>query len=81
MKSEPIKPFTVEGDDTKFHYAKWDSLLKDSAFYYDLPTIQEEREIKFKLQFRYDDILPEGWRPPLQSRRDLLTWSCEQRNN
>ena len=34
-----IKTFTVEGDDTKLHKAKWASFLKDAAFYYDLPTI------------------------------------------
>jgi hypothetical protein len=31
--------FTVEGDDAKFHKAKWASFLKDAAFYYDLPTL------------------------------------------
>ena len=31
--------FTVEGDDAKFHKAKWASFLKDAAFYYDIPTI------------------------------------------
>jgi hypothetical protein len=32
-------PFTVEGDDAKFHQAKWGSFLSDAAFYYDLPTL------------------------------------------
>lgn len=45
----PVQVFTVEGDDKKFHYAKWNSLMKDAAFYYDLPTIGEEREIRRKL--------------------------------
>jgi hypothetical protein len=36
-----ITPFVVPGDDAKYHQAKWGSLLKDAAFYIDLPTIQE----------------------------------------
>lgn len=75
-----VKPFTVEGDDHKFHKAKWASLFKDCAFYYDLPTIQEEREMRFKLQNRYDDLFPENWRPNLSSRRELLVWACERHN-
>ena len=34
--------------------------------------------MKRTLQRKYDSILPAGWRPPLYSRRDLLTWSCNQ---
>ena len=37
--------------------------------------------MRFKLQHRYDDLLPEGWSAPLQSRRDLITWACENRNS
>lgn len=62
---ESVAVFKVEGDDETFHYAKWQSLMKDAAFYFDLPTVHEEREIRKKLQIRYDDILPEGWRSPL----------------
>ena len=76
-----IQPFTVEGDDAKLHQAKWKSFLKDAAFYYDLPTLQEQREMKFKLQHRYDDLFADNWMAPLQSRRDLLTWVCEKRND
>ena len=36
--------------------------------------------MKKKLQFRYDDLFPVGWRPPLQSRQDLLLWACNNRN-
>ena len=54
--------------------------MKDACYYYDAPTVQEEREIKQKLQFRYDDLFTASWRPPLQSRRDLVQWTCEQRN-
>ena len=42
-------PFTVQGDDAKFHKAKWASFLHDAAFYYDLPTVHEQREMRFKL--------------------------------
>jgi len=75
-----IVAFTVKGDDTKLHQAKWQSFLKDAAFYFDLPTLQEQREMKFKLQHRYDDLFADTWSAPLQSRRDLLTWTCEKRN-
>ena len=38
--------------------------------------------MRFKIQARYDDLLPEGAQnPPLQSRRDLVQWTCEQRNS
>lgn len=76
-----IKAFTVEGDDTKLHKAKWTSFLKDAAFYYDLPTLHEQREMRFKLQNRYDDLFADQWRAPLASRRDLITWVCESRNS
>lgn len=33
------------------------------------------------LQGKYDALFQPGWRPPLQSRRDLLTWACGQYNN
>jgi len=73
-------PFTVEGDDSKLHQAKWNAFLKDSAFYFDLPTVQEQREMRFKLQHRYDDLFSDSWQAPLQSRRDLVEWTCEKRN-
>lgn len=78
MKSNERKyePFIIAGDN-KFKSQKWASLLKESAFYYDLPTLHEEREMRFKLQRNYDDLFEENWRPPLKSRRDLITWSCE----
>lgn len=75
------EPFTVQGDDDKLHQAKWKSFLKDAAFYYDTPTLQEQREMKFKLQHRYDDLFAEAWSAPLQSRHDLLQWTCEKRND
>lgn len=75
-----IVDFTVQGDDAKLHQAKWKAFLKDSAFYLDQPTLQEQREMKFKLQHRYDELFAESWSAPLQSRKDLLTWTCEKRN-
>lgn len=75
-----MKPFTVEGDDHQLRKAKWASLLKDSAFYFDKPTLQQERDMRFKLQQRYDDLFEEAWRPPLQNRRELVLWSCQKQN-
>ena len=57
------EPFVVQGDDTKFHKAKWASFLEDAAFYFDLPTLHEQREMRFKLQKRYDELMPGA--PPL----------------
>ena len=72
-----VKRFTVAGDDE--HKSKtWANFMKDCAFYYDVPTMDEERAMKRKLQSRYDGVLGAGWRPPLTSRRDLLTWACNQ---
>ena len=58
----------------------WKALLKDCAYYYDHPTLDDETKMRTKLQRKYDDILPAGWRPQLQSRRDLLHWGCNQVN-
>jgi hypothetical protein len=44
-----VKPFTVEGDDNNLRVSKWNSLLKDSAFYLDNPTLKDEREMRSKL--------------------------------
>jgi hypothetical protein len=60
-----LTAFTVEGDDKKFHIAKWKSFLRDATFYYDIPTIHEQRDMRFKLQSRYDDLFENQWRPPL----------------
>ena len=58
----------------------WKSLMKDCAFYFDTPSINQENKMKSKLQLKYDGMLSAGWRPPLQSRRDLVTWACTQLN-
>jgi hypothetical protein len=43
------QPFVVPGDDHTFHKAKWDSFLHDACFYYDLPNLGEERQMRRKL--------------------------------
>lgn len=73
------KRFTIEGDD-EYQSVKWQSLLKEAAFYFDTPTIEDENKMRKLIQRNYDDLLPLGWRAPLTSRRDLLTWSCNQAN-
>ena len=54
--------------------------MKDCAYYYDVPTVEEETKMKRTLQRKYDPLFAAGWRPQLQSRRDLLTWACGQYN-
>lgn len=54
--------------------------MTDCAFYYDNPTIEQERKMKNTLQFRYDELLRAGWRPALQSRNDLVQWACQSQN-
>lgn len=72
--------FKVEGDDSKFHKAQWSSFLHDACFFFDLPTIHEQRDMRFKLQKRYDSLFASAWMPPLQTRRDLVLWACEAKN-
>ena len=71
------KPFAVQGDD-KHNSKLWGELKKEAGHYFDCPTVQQEREMRDNLQLKYDGILPAGWRPPLQSRQDLLFWSCQK---
>ena len=72
--------FSIEGDD-EMQSEMWKSFLKDCAYYYDVPTIDDENKMRRTLQYKYDSILPAGWRAPLTSRRDLLTWACNRANN
>mmetsp|Transcript_9079 Transcript_9079/g.10272 ORF Transcript_9079/g.10272 Transcript_9079/m.10272 type:complete len:175 (+) Transcript_9079:21-545(+) len=72
--------FTVEGDD-KYNTKLWTSFLKDSAFYYDTPHASDKVELKNKIQLRYDSLFSSSWRAPLNNRRELLLWTCQQRNN
>jgi len=69
------KRFTIEGDDAN-NSGMWGALMKDCAYYYDVPTIEDEIKMRRTLQRKYDGILTTGWRPPLTSRRDLVTWAC-----
>lgn len=59
----------------------WQSLLTDVAFYFDEPTLRQEKKMKSTLQSKYDALFSEGWRPPLQTRNDLISWVCHQRNS
>ena len=52
--------------------------MYDCAYYYDFPSAEDELMMKKLLQRKYDPILKEGWRPPLYTRKDLLTWACNQ---
>ena len=74
------EPFTVENDG-KFQTKKWNFLLKDCAWYYDNPQASDKKEIKNKLQRKYDSLFTDSWRFPVDSRRNLLIWACEQKNN
>uniref|UniRef100_A0A7S3IYN0 Uncharacterized protein n=1 Tax=Strombidium inclinatum TaxID=197538 RepID=A0A7S3IYN0_9SPIT len=56
-------------------------MLTASAYYFDHPTLDQEVKMKHTLQTEFDHVLPSGWRPPLQSRRDLLVWSCNHYTN
>jgi hypothetical protein len=58
----------------------WAGFMRDCAFYFDAPTVDDQISMKRKLQREYDGILPEGWRPQLNNRRSLLQWACSQQN-
>ncbi len=73
------KEFTIDNDD-KYKTKLWNSLLKDCAFYYDSPTCEDKVEVKNKIQLRYDSLFSSSWRAPLKTRKDLLVWACQQKN-
>ena len=73
------KAFRVEGDD-KFKSKLWGSMMTDASFYYDNPTLQDEQEMRKKMQYRYDSLFSSVMRPPLQSRKDLVSWTCQAQN-
>ena len=79
QKNELAPRFKIDGDDS-YQTLMWRSLMKDCAFYYDVPTLDDELKMRRTLQRKYDDLFQENWRPPLTSRRDLLTWACRQYN-
>jgi len=72
----PLEEFKVTGDD-KLKSKKWSAAFKEAAFYYDQPTLEEERDMRHSLQRKFDDLFEDNWRPPLQSRTDLLLWTCD----
>jgi len=45
----------VAGDDA-IQSLKWGNLMKDAAFYFDHPKIEDESKMKAKLQDKYDDL-------------------------
>lgn len=55
-------------------------MMTDATFYYDNPTIEDEVKMRKKLQYRYDGLFSTVMRPPLQSRRDLVEWTCQAQN-
>ena len=68
-------PFTVEGDD-QYKSLLWKSMMKDASFYFDQPSLEDEQSMRKKLQFRYDSLFSSAMRPPLQTRTDLVQWTC-----
>ncbi len=70
--------FEIRGDDPVLKPLKWASAYTDAAFYFDHPTVQQEKQIKKKFQSRYDDLFAQGYRPALQNRSTLVEWVCTQ---
>lgn len=70
----------IIADDDQHQTKKWNSLLKAAAYYYDKPNLNQEAFHLKEIKQKYDELFTDSWRPPMQSRRDLLTWACEQRN-
>ena len=74
------KRFTIANDDEN-KTLMWRSLMKDCAYYFDFPTINQEERMRRTIQRKYDDLfVSRSYRPPLTSRRDLVTWACGQYN-
>lgn len=71
--------FTV-ADDDELKSKKWAALMTDVSHYFDAPSLEQERKMKFTLQRKYDDLFGAGWRPHLQSRKDLVNWACNSQN-
>ena len=67
-------------NDDAHHTKTWNECLRACAFYYDNPTVEDKKRTLEKLQLKFDPIFADGWTPPLNNRRSLLTWACEQRN-
>lgn len=78
-KRDDYSEFKVPGDDAK-QTKKWSAFMTECAYYFDYPNLEQESTMRDTLQRDYDDLLPDGWRPPLQSRRDLMEWACTRYN-
>lgn len=72
--------FVIADDDAEFQPKMWASAMKDAAYYFDNPTLAQEKKMKQTLQAKYDPLFKEGWMPPMQSRNDLVSWVCQQQN-
>jgi hypothetical protein len=56
--------------------------MRDCAFYYDQPSLNDESRMKKTLLTKYDDLFPKSvMRPVLQSRKDLVNWACAAQNS
>ncbi len=69
--------FTIEGDD-ELQSKKWESALKDAAFYFENPRLDQEKQIMGKFKLRYDDLFEDGWKADFRNRHALLMWTCKQ---
>ena len=43
-------------------------MMKDCAFYFDKPSMQDESKMKRTLMTKYDDLFSSAMKPTLQSR-------------
>ena len=55
--------------------------MKDATFYFDNPNIAQEIKMRSTFQYRYDSLFDGVMRPPMQSRKDLVNWTCQLQNN
>jgi len=82
LATMPKKPtrFVLPNDDAN-KSGMWQSAMRDAAYYFDNPTLKQEVSMKKTLQNKYDTLFPDNWRPPMQSRGDLVSWVCHQQNS
>lgn len=69
--------FVIPEDEPAMQPLMWQSAIRDAAYYFDSPTLAQEIKMKSTLQAKYDSLFTEGWRPPMQTRSDLVSWVCE----
>jgi len=82
VPAEVKKParFVIGEDEPRMQPLMWQSAIKDAAYYFDRPSLEQEQRMKKTLQSKYDSLFTEGWRPPMQTRSDLVEWVCSQHN-